>query len=268
MESFIETYSNFLKSVHKHIPKKYFRENASKEPNASIIEHHQFLHILKDAPFVIGIFNNVKMGYEFISPNIKDIIGYEAELFIGEDGMQNVLSTFKAEHAAIFNNFIFPAIFDSFERRAPYKDVMDFRYTASFEVTLKDGSFKWFIQQINVIEIDHDGFPLLTLISIIDISGIKKDAMVDFIIAQKKPEGIYTNIYAASYTTNEIGVIFTEREIEIISLLALGKSSKEIAEQLFISIHTVNNHRKNMLAKAQLKNTNGLIQMATERRFI
>ena len=41
--------------------------------------------------------------------------------------------------------------------------------------------------------------------------------------------------------------LFTRREAEILSLIAKGKSSKEIAGQLLISLNTVSNHRKHIL---------------------
>ena len=41
----------------------------------------------------------------------------------------------------------------------------------------------------------------------------------------------------------------TSREKEILKLVALGKSNKDIAEDLFLSIHTVKNHLKNILSK-------------------
>jgi len=43
----------------------------------------------------------------------------------------------------------------------------------------------------------------------------------------------------------------TSREFEIIHLIASGKNSKEIADKLFISVHTVNTHRRNILEKYQ-----------------
>ena len=47
----------------------------------------------------------------------------------------------------------------------------------------------------------------------------------------------------------------TDREIEIIKLLLEGKSSKEIGEKLFISKHTVDTHRRNILEKTGTKTT-------------
>jgi two-component system, NarL family, nitrate/nitrite response regulator NarL len=50
----------------------------------------------------------------------------------------------------------------------------------------------------------------------------------------------------------------TIREIEIIELLEKGMSNKDIADKLFLSIHTVDTHRKNILRKT---NTNSLLSL-------
>lgn len=60
----------------------------------------------------------------------------------------------------------------------------------------------------------------------------------------------------------------TPREIDIIKAIADGLNSEEIAEKLFISIHTVRTHRKNILSKFGLSNTNQLIKQATEQQII
>lgn len=56
---------------------------------------------------------------------------------------------------------------------------------------------------------------------------------------------------------------FSLREREVLYLLAEGYSSKEIAEQLFITERTVESHRKNMMVKAKAKNTVELIAYAS-----
>lgn len=60
----------------------------------------------------------------------------------------------------------------------------------------------------------------------------------------------------------------TTREKEVLSLLAEGLSSKEIANTLFISVNTVNNHRKNILQKFDQPNMISLIQYAKERGIL
>jgi DNA-binding NarL/FixJ family response regulator len=56
--------------------------------------------------------------------------------------------------------------------------------------------------------------------------------------------------------------IFSHREREVIELLSQGRSSKEIADTLFITERTVESHRKNMIEKAKVKNTVELIAFA------
>lgn len=53
----------------------------------------------------------------------------------------------------------------------------------------------------------------------------------------------------------------SEREYDIIKLLAEGMSSSEIGDKLFLSHHTVETHRRNILAKTGVKNTVELINL-------
>ena len=50
----------------------------------------------------------------------------------------------------------------------------------------------------------------------------------------------------------------SKREMTILKEVALGRTSKEIAEKLFISNHTVLTHRKNIYRKLQIKTASGL----------
>lgn len=54
----------------------------------------------------------------------------------------------------------------------------------------------------------------------------------------------------------------TPREIEIIKYISEGMTNHEIADRLFLSIATVDTHRKNILAKLHLRNTASLIKYA------
>ena len=50
----------------------------------------------------------------------------------------------------------------------------------------------------------------------------------------------------------------SDRELDVLKLVAVGFSNKEIAEKLFISIHTVMSHRKNITEKLGIKSISGL----------
>lgn len=60
----------------------------------------------------------------------------------------------------------------------------------------------------------------------------------------------------------------TKREIEVLNLICNEFSSQEIAERLFISFHTVETHRANLMIKAGAKNTAGMVRWALENGFV
>lgn len=61
---------------------------------------------------------------------------------------------------------------------------------------------------------------------------------------------------------NKEDFALTEREKNILRLVALGYTSIEISSKLFLSIHTVNTHRKNILKKLGIKTVSGLMVYA------
>lgn len=58
------------------------------------------------------------------------------------------------------------------------------------------------------------------------------------------------------------------RETEVLNLIAGGKSNREIAEILFISVRTVEAHRATILSKLNLRNTADLVRYAIEKGFV
>jgi DNA-binding NarL/FixJ family response regulator len=62
--------------------------------------------------------------------------------------------------------------------------------------------------------------------------------------------------------------VLTPREKEILGLIAEGFTNPQIAEKIFLSPFTVDSHRKNLLAKLNVKNTAMLIRFAVEHKLI
>lgn len=62
--------------------------------------------------------------------------------------------------------------------------------------------------------------------------------------------------------------LLSKREQEVLKLIAEGKKSVEIADLLFISTNTVDTHRKNILAKCEVKNTAELVSFANKNGLI
>jgi DNA-binding NarL/FixJ family response regulator len=65
-----------------------------------------------------------------------------------------------------------------------------------------------------------------------------------------------------------VNEILSKREIEILKLICKEYSNQEIAEKLFLSISTVETHRKNLIAKLGVNNTVGLVKFAIKNNLV
>ncbi|MFP5470342.1 MAG: LuxR C-terminal-related transcriptional regulator [Bacteroidia bacterium] len=63
-------------------------------------------------------------------------------------------------------------------------------------------------------------------------------------------------------------ISLSEREIEIITLIAEGETNTQIADKLFLSTHTVNTHRKNIMKKLGVNNTAGIVLYAVKTELV
>lgn len=91
-------------------------------------------------------------------------------------------------------------------------------------------------------------------------------------------EAVETVIKGKTYLSDEASqtlrkednanIVLTRREKEVLELIADGMTNAAIAQKLFISVTTVDTHRKNLLAKLETKNTASLIRIATQLHLI
>lgn len=116
-------------------------------------------------------------------------------------------------------------------------------------------------------------------------SYVKKDCDVSEIINSVKETArgnkffcgqILETIQRASIDVEDIDfesfscepVLLSERENEIIIYIAEGQTNAQIAETLFLSNHTINTHRKNIMAKLGVKNTAGIVMYAVKTNLV
>lgn len=116
-------------------------------------------------------------------------------------------------------------------------------------------------------------------------SYVKKDCDIAEIIDSVKSTAkgnkffcgqILETIQAASIDIDDLDfdsftcepVIISERENEIIKLIAEGQTNAQIADLLFLSNHTINTHRKNILSKLGVKNTAGIVMYAVKTNLV
>lgn len=79
---------------------------------------------------------------------------------------------------------------------------------------------------------------------------------------------INATIFNKNPEDQEEKIHLTQREIEIIREISLDKSNQEIAEKLFISVRTVETHRRNLMQKLKVKTVVGLLKYARQHKLI
>tara|TARA_B100000508_G_scaffold118450_1_gene98538 strand:- start:53285 stop:53959 length:675 start_codon:yes stop_codon:yes gene_type:complete len=116
-------------------------------------------------------------------------------------------------------------------------------------------------------------------------SYVKKDCDIPEILSSVKETGagnkffcgqILETIQKASIDVEDLDfdgfscepVLLSEREMEIIKLIAEGNTNTQIAELLHISPHTVTTHRKNIMGKLGTKNTAGIVMYAVKTNLV
>jgi len=87
-------------------------------------------------------------------------------------------------------------------------------------------------------------------------------------ISSEISANLFAHLNDRNISSSENEKHLTTREIEIIRYIAEGFTNHEIADKLFLSHVTVDTHRKNILAKLQLKNTAALVKYAAEHKLL
>ncbi|MCD8739728.1 helix-turn-helix transcriptional regulator [Mucilaginibacter roseus] len=111
----------------------------------------------------------------------------------------------------------------------------------------------WHITSTGIFMWDDNGKPLLTITTALPIESLKEvEPKAERLLA----ENIFLRKNAARFG------LLTRREISILKLVAGGKSSPEIAGELFISAETVQTHRRNIKQKLGIANNFEFVEYA------
>ncbi len=194
-----------------------------------------------------------------VSQSIKDIHGFDPQS-VTLDDILSIIHPDDMDHVAKAEYFCARSFFENhilWQKATTYKVCYSFR----FKVT--DGSYRLFLHQALTLGVDDQGKTARSLNIHTDISHFasKNNYTVSFIGLRGEPS--YFNLSYDHFDLENKKHIFSNREVEIISLLAEGLSSVEIANKLHISNETVRNHRKNILEKADCKNMVQLVRKMT-----
>jgi len=120
----------------------------------------------------------------------------------------------------------------------------DLPWYGIFRIKHTVGQFRWIYATSVVFEKDEKGIPQKTIVTALDLTDhLNTNEALGAVLKETRQR-----------RHKEVLESLTKREIEIINLLAKGLSTKEIAEQLNRSFHTIETHRGNIKNKLGCKN--------------
>jgi DNA-binding CsgD family transcriptional regulator len=225
---------------------------------------HKEALILNSQLPVYFVLDYTSYKYLYIGPHFKNLLGYEADFMMNE-GPKYYNDLIHPTDKIIFNEKI-TANNIKFISTLDHRKINDYFFTANYRIQDPNGEYRKILQRSCCAEISPTGLPLVIVGFALDITHFKdNNSMVhtiEKINSNSGADGIAL-IYKTTYHPQDNLVAITKREMEIVRLLAHGLNSSAIAAKLFISEHTVKNHRKNILKKAGVSSTAALIRYAS-----
>jgi DNA-binding CsgD family transcriptional regulator len=228
----------------------------------SQLEYH--LHIIESIDVVdsgcISIFDLYQRKHVYFSQKFKSVLNWDPVR--ARDDMRYTNSLIHPDDLPLLyqSGIYFLRLGLSIEemnQKKDYKAVFDYR------VIGKNGNYYRIIEQQVPLELDKSGNFWLAL-SMVDLSPDND--------LNRKFRGFVKNhrtgelfFFPPETEMQKPSAMLTNREIEILGLIARGLISKEIAEKLYISVNTVNTHRQRIIEKLNVSNTYEAIRYANER---
>lgn len=234
--------------------------NDSNELRLQLELHKRLLNIFQPGSYYYFVFNIYQSSIEFMSNGIADVLGYEP----GEMDIVFLMDKIHPDDKSYFLNFEYRIT--EFFKALPFDKIKNYKVQYDYRVKTTSNKYLRILHQAIQVDYDEQNF-YRTLCLQTDISHIKPEGKPCFSIIGLDGEPSYFNIQEED-VFNKSYDLFTNREREILKYIVEGKSSKDIAGKLFISIHTVNTHRKNILNKAGAKTPLDLLRKVMSEGWI
>jgi len=214
-----------------------------------LINH--YMDVFHFGEYFYVIFNTRTVEMEYVSPNVEQILGYAPEEF----QLQMVLDNIHNDDLPYYYHYEQSAVrfFSDLSPELFFK----YKFAYDYRLKTKEGSYKRVQQQIVPLYYFSEGgvrtLGIFTDLTHLNIQGIPK---LSFIGMQGAPS--YYNVHRKDEFLQSLN-LFSKKEVEILQYVVQGMKSKDIAEILKRSIHTVRNHRKHILEKSGCDNVQELV---------
>ena len=227
---------------------------SSKELTLEVIDQIATLFAAGSYYYYILNFDTLKV--DFVHEGIREVLGINSNEFsipkLAEIMHPEDLEMISWKEQAA-QNFLLNTI--------PQDEIPIYKVVYLIRLQHKKGNYKTILHKAKAINVSEDGKLLQVIVVHTDITYLNSpfDHKISFISNQRPSYFSILPDSSLELLKNSLKKILTSREKEIIKKVAEGKSLNDIADQLFVSPHTVNTHKKNILRKSHCKNTTELI---------
>lgn len=200
--------------------------------------------------------NTTKQNYEFVSKNFEYSLGLDRAKMKTE-GATYWLSHIHPEDLPIWMSVLEEMMVFTMTK-VPLEDRDKLSYTWNFRARDVYGEYHNLLEHQTPTYFDEQGKPI---IGIAHSSIVGKGEVKPIIGVVKKlnSNNEYETLMYKNFS-QKLLLPLTHRELDVIRLLSLNNTSKQIGEKLFISTQTVQTHRKNILRKMDFHSTQELVQ--------
>lgn len=246
LEKSIKDYNEIVKQINIKL------ENIDYKQAEQYLPFFKLMDELKTSIIVVTDF--YKNNYYYASKRFNEMFGFT------DSRLPEVDQTWfrKRFHPEDYIINLAGTEFHKYIARQPLDNKKNFKLTHDFRITTENNNWIRLLVQDYLLEIDKVGNPWLAM-KLCDASPIQDIEAP----ATSVCRNIITNeiIFSLEGKRENKGNV-SDREKEVISLMAEGMRSKEIALQLHISSNTVNNHRRNLIHKLNASNTAEAVKLA------
>lgn len=237
----------------------HYRAPAPLQVEAEI--YKRLVDIVQPGDYYYMVFNPTELSLEYVSESVERVLGYKRE----EMTVEKNLSIIHPDDLPYFMDF--EATVAKFCAELPPAKIPKYKSRYDYRVRKADGSYIRILQQIVAIQSDEQGAVLGSFIVHTDISHLKTSTKMSLSMIGLDGEPSYLDMNPVKkYIPSK--ELLTRREKEVLRLMAQGKTTAEIAEELYISPATVSTHRKNIHRKTETGTLLELVNLAVEKGWM
>lgn len=249
--------------------KEAYKEIFKSHDNPSLEKHiEKIIELDAFMPYNSTFFcitNTQNLAFEYISKNLTACLGMDREELKAK-GMKYLWSKMHPDDLEVWLEAL-NELMNFTLNEIPVSERNKMSYTWNYRLKNSKDEYVNVIQNTTPLEFDNKNKPIIGLAHYTVLSNhVEMQVCASAKILNDNNE--YETVYFNNFSQKLLSDGISNRERDIIRLLVLNYSSKEIAKRLNITANTVDTHRRNILKKLKVSSTGEIIGMLKNNKIL